>query len=207
MAVKLPEPEDTEMNMTPMIDIVFQLIIFFLLSLKFKSVDKRIQSELPKDRGIQATPTIVDELPTLTVKLFRRTVNQDLTQVSDADQRNAFTKIRIENRATIDLPNGEWTGTDANQGGLLGDADRQKAYETKKKQIEQVIKKIWAEQDNNPDIKGEIKTPPPFGQAVPHGDVIMVLDAFLDAGITDVKFEGAMPPVIHRGGGGIITAD
>ena len=34
MAVEIPEGDDTEMNMTPMIDIVFQLIIFFLLSLK-----------------------------------------------------------------------------------------------------------------------------------------------------------------------------
>ena len=51
MSVDFPEPEETEMNMTPMIDIVFQLIIFFLLSLKFKTIDRRIDSQLPKDRG------------------------------------------------------------------------------------------------------------------------------------------------------------
>ena len=91
MATKIPESEETEMNMTPMIDIVFQLIIFFLLSLKFKTVDQRIQSELPKDRGIQATSSFVDDLPTLKVKLFRR--NMD-------NKAEAFTRVRVGNRDT-----------------------------------------------------------------------------------------------------------
>ena len=91
MATKIPEPDETEMNMTPMIDIVFQLIIFFLLSLKFKTVDRRIESQLPKDRGLQATQQFVDELPMLTVKLFRRD-----QEVKDAEDKSlAFTRIRV----------------------------------------------------------------------------------------------------------------
>ncbi len=38
----------SELNLTPMIDIVFQLLVFFLLTLNFKSVDRRIESMLPK---------------------------------------------------------------------------------------------------------------------------------------------------------------
>ena len=43
--------EEAEMDMTPMIDIVFQLLIFFLLSAKFISLEGQLSSYLPKDRG------------------------------------------------------------------------------------------------------------------------------------------------------------
>ena len=42
------------MDMTPMIDIVFQLLIFFLLSARFISFEGQLASYLPKDRGLQA---------------------------------------------------------------------------------------------------------------------------------------------------------
>ena len=48
MAVKIPETDNAGLNMTPMIDIVFQLILFFLFNLRFKSLDYRIESSLPK---------------------------------------------------------------------------------------------------------------------------------------------------------------
>ena len=46
--------EKAEMDMTPMIDIVFQLLIFFLLSAKFIALEGQLASYLPKDRGLQA---------------------------------------------------------------------------------------------------------------------------------------------------------
>jgi biopolymer transport protein ExbD len=47
--------EESEMDMTPMIDIVFQLLIFFLLSAKFIALEGQLSSYLPKDRGLQAS--------------------------------------------------------------------------------------------------------------------------------------------------------
>jgi len=44
MALKLERTPNTQLNMTPMIDIVFQLILFFLFSIHFKSLDYRIES-------------------------------------------------------------------------------------------------------------------------------------------------------------------
>ncbi|MFV1959524.1 MAG: biopolymer transporter ExbD [Planctomycetota bacterium] len=199
MAATIPAPDETEMNMTPMIDVVFQLIVFFLLSLKFRSVEERIQSELPHGRGIRPDDVVVDELPTLTVKLFRLDASKG--------QARAFTRIRVENRATFDLPQGSWTGTDEPTGGALGDRERQRIQDARKRGIERVIARIWAERGHDPELRGEIKTPPPFGLGVPHGDVILVVDAFLEAGITDVKFVGAIPPIPRRGGGGIVMAD
>ena len=192
MAVKIPDPEETEMNMTPMIDIVFQLIIFFLLSLKFKAVDRRIDSALPKDRGIQATQQFVDELPMITVKLFRQ--NMD-----DPNTDNQWTTIKVGNNFRRELPKGTWAGTQKE------DDERQEEYDKIFDEVEVAIRDTWARMNHNPEAKGEIKTPRPKGLKVPHGDVIRVLSTFIKVGLADVKFEGAPAPMPEAGGGGMVT--
>jgi len=192
MAAKIPEPEETEMNMTPMIDIVFQLIVFFLLTLKFKAVDRRIDSALPKDRGIQATQQFVEELPMITVKLFRQ--NMD-----DPNTDNQNTTIKVGNNYRFELPNGVWDGT------VEGDRERQEEYDKIFEEVEAAIRDTWSKMGNNPDAKGEIKTPRPKGLKVPHGDVIRVLSTFIQVGLEDVKFEGAPAPMPEAGGGGMVT--
>jgi len=63
---QIPRP-----NMTPMIDVVFQLLVFFLVSMRFKTLDMKIEAELPKHIGgaplIQRTPTEIK----LTARLDR----------------------------------------------------------------------------------------------------------------------------------------
>ena len=44
--------EEAEMDLTPMIDCVFLLIIFFLC-IEFKSLEAKLQAYLPKDKGSQ----------------------------------------------------------------------------------------------------------------------------------------------------------
>jgi biopolymer transport protein ExbD len=45
-----------ELNMTPMIDCVFQLLLFFMVSMKFKEMDQKLDADLPK-----AGKTLPDE--------------------------------------------------------------------------------------------------------------------------------------------------
>lgn len=53
MKMKLPPDSDPEQpNMTPFIDVVFQLLIFFMLTLHFKQIEGQIISQLPKDKGM-----------------------------------------------------------------------------------------------------------------------------------------------------------
>lgn len=47
--------EDAHMDMTPMIDVVFLLIIFFLC-IDFKTLEAKLPAYLPKDRGSQTNP-------------------------------------------------------------------------------------------------------------------------------------------------------
>ncbi len=181
---EIPKGEETEMNMTPMIDIVFQLIIFFLLSLKFKTIDRRIESMLPKDRGLAPTPTFPEDFLKVKIKVFRRDM---------ADTEKAYTLIKIDNdKQTYSLPRG-WKGR------IKDTADRVGKYDSVIAAIKSVVgKKMKAHGGAPEDVKGEIVAPPPKGGSVPHGDIMQVLDIFLKAEISDVVFEGAATPLTSR---------
>ncbi len=45
---RLEDPQTEALNMTPMIDVVFQLLIFFMLTMQFKEVEGKLLSQLPK---------------------------------------------------------------------------------------------------------------------------------------------------------------
>jgi biopolymer transport protein ExbD len=180
--------EDTVLNMTPMIDICFQLVVFFMLTLEFKSIDRRFETQLPKDRGQQASAANIKPFKDIEVKLFR-----DNLELGVLEQR---TKIRVGETFTVLLPKGPWPKDS------LGEDARRMEEEKVMAQVTAAIAAAWAQQGKNPEISGEIKTPFPKGQAVPHGDVMKVLDSFLAAGIVQVNFEGAAAPMMRKDGGG-----
>jgi len=51
MARKKAEIEEVPMELTPMIDVVFLLLIFFIVTIKFKVLEGKLVTELPKDEG------------------------------------------------------------------------------------------------------------------------------------------------------------
>ena len=189
MAVQVPEPEDTELNMTPMIDIVFQLIIFFMLTLKFKEIDRRIDSALPKDRGMAATSEFPEEFEKIKIKVFRRNLKEAETE--------HYTLIKIDNTHNYSLPRG-WLGFREEQKISDNEARIQDYRDTIEKVFAVVMAKLRAHPGNKDEVKGEIVAPPPKGGSVPHGDVMQMLDIFLRAKITDVVFEGKATPLTKR---------
>jgi biopolymer transport protein ExbD len=54
------EPAIDGSDMTPMIDVVFQLLIFFMLTMQFKEVEGKLLSQLPR-HGVAAGPSAVRE--------------------------------------------------------------------------------------------------------------------------------------------------
>src|SRR5687767_11546616 len=162
MARKIDPGADSALDMTPMIDVCFQLIVFFMLTLRFKSIDRRFQSALPKDRGQASAPTTLTPLQEITVKLFRQGLDQQ-------DPKLQYTSVRVNETRMLDLPKGPWS-TDS-----IAEDERRKAEDVIFKQVQDLIATAWEAQGRNPEVKGEIKTPFPKGQAVPHGDVMRVL--------------------------------
>jgi biopolymer transport protein ExbD len=64
-------------NMTPMIDVTFQLIIVFLCSMKFRTLDQKIQAFLPKDVGLNNAPASAEVVTTVSVRLRRKAGDSD----------------------------------------------------------------------------------------------------------------------------------
>jgi biopolymer transport protein ExbD len=79
MARKVKEPEEMKLNMTSLIDVTF-LILIFLMVLPFKTLERKVQAFLPKDRGLAKTRIKIDEKPKITVTL-KRTKNESQTRV------------------------------------------------------------------------------------------------------------------------------
>jgi len=50
------EDNPVPLNVTPLIDVIFCLIIFFMCSFRFKQLEGKIESWLPKDKGVHGTP-------------------------------------------------------------------------------------------------------------------------------------------------------
>ena len=60
MARKKAVIDEVELDLTPMIDVVFLLLIFFIVTMKFKVLEGKLETELPKDVGVNRSE--VDEL-------------------------------------------------------------------------------------------------------------------------------------------------
>jgi biopolymer transport protein ExbD len=74
-------------NMTPMIDVCFQLIVVFLCSMKFRTLDQKIQAFLPKDVGLSAAPAKTNEVETKVAVRLRRKPGEATTSVIVLDSR------------------------------------------------------------------------------------------------------------------------
>jgi biopolymer transport protein ExbD len=53
--------DEVKLELTPMIDVTFLLLIFFMVSMKFKVLEGKLQTELPKDVGVNAGEAILME--------------------------------------------------------------------------------------------------------------------------------------------------
>lgn len=68
MAKAPKEIEEVKGDMTPMIDCTFLLLIFFILTLKFKILEGRLDAALPKDMGTMSTK--VEEIEKVDILLM-----------------------------------------------------------------------------------------------------------------------------------------
>jgi biopolymer transport protein ExbD len=57
-------------NVVPMVDVIFCLCLFFMCSLKFKQLEGKIETWLPKDRGVEQSPP--DKIVLEEIRVFMR---------------------------------------------------------------------------------------------------------------------------------------
>ena len=76
-----------KIELTPMIDVTFLILIFFMCTLKFKTLDERFESFLPSDKGMGPTKA---EVPPEAAELQLRLVDP----VSKGSRRIAWRRAR-----------------------------------------------------------------------------------------------------------------
>ena len=67
MPIKLNSAEEPTLNLTPMIDIVFLLIIFFMVGTKFTEIEQELEVSIPQ---VASGATTVTEVQQCVIAVF-----------------------------------------------------------------------------------------------------------------------------------------
>jgi biopolymer transport protein ExbD len=154
--------DEAKMDMTPMIDVVFQLIIFFMCNIKYKTLEGRLDAFLPKDVGVNSVPA---DQPPEKVEVVIKVV--EAGERRDPKDQN--------------LP---WSGQGRYE--LIG---RKLTYQIGPRKTAEIaeVKKIVAQlHREDPERKSTIDCRP----GTVYADMIPVLDALVDADFIDITFVG-----------------
>lgn len=93
---KSPVEEEADLNMTPMIDVTFQLLIFFIITLKFKTLEKKLVTRLPTDFGLQSSSDPIEQ-NFVTVKMRQPPKAEAGRNWRDADKTRIYVNdVKIE---------------------------------------------------------------------------------------------------------------
>ena len=164
--------EKHEMQMTPMIDVTFLLLIFFMCTLKFKTLEGKLSAYLPKDVGVNQQ----DAEPIEKVEILVRV-------------RNAGTKMKP-------LPGKEFRRYEQGDTGrfVYGD-DRKLEYSVANfktddlKKLGKRLQTIYKQRK----AANEEKIPSTIDARAGtiYEDITGVLDEAIEAGFKDITFVGA----------------
>ena len=99
------EPEELRGDMTPMIDVIFQLLIFFIFAMDIKQLEGKIANYLPTNMGLEAVPNEQPIPPELRVRL----VTDDPLQAQIQLEERPIGTVMLE-----DLGEGQFREADSN---------------------------------------------------------------------------------------------
>ena len=157
--------EEIDMDMTPMIDVTFLLLIFFLCTIKFKILEGKLSAYLPKDvvvNSTQADPKekveIVITVPTAGTKVYATGPEEGQVWQGESDRRFEFDGRRLHYQ--------------------IGPR--------KSKDLDKI--QTWLEDlfRKDPEASSTIDCRP----GTVYGDMVPVLDALVAAGFTQITFVG-----------------
>ncbi len=86
MPIKLHSAEEPTLNLTPMIDIVFLLIIFFMVGTKFTEIEQELEVSIPE---VASGATVVTETQQCVIAVFhdgRVSVDDDVMEIHELEQ-------------------------------------------------------------------------------------------------------------------------
>ena len=165
--------EKCEMEMTPMIDVTFLLLIFFVCTIKFKTLEGKLAAYLPKDVGVNASDAEPKEKIDITLKLKAAGRKVEARRLEKDGVEVAWTSMAQGEFALLDHKV---------EYGINRDSfpDSENGIKDMKVKLEQYLA-------DDPERAVTIKAM----QGIVYADIIPVLDACIDVGFTDVTFAGS----------------
>ncbi len=160
--------EESKLEMTPMIDVTFLLLIFFMCTLKFKSLEGKLAAYLPKDVGVNSS----DAEPIEKVEIVCKVLKEGR---------------RVEPRKDKSEPAVEWDGVAGTRYEYEG---REMIYGIGPKittDLEEIARTLKRIHENDPERPATIDA----RKGTVYADVVGLLDAAMNANFTDVTFVGS----------------
>jgi len=158
--------EEQKLEMTPMIDVTFLLLIFFMCTIKFKTLEGKLSAYLPKDVGVNTTQAEPKEKVDIEIHVVA-----------------AGSRVHPKGHANAGKP---WDG----KGRFVYDSSRRLEYHIGNKRytdIDEVRQRLTKLHKDDPERGSTIA---PKKNTV-YQDVVPVLDAAIQADFTDITFMGA----------------
>ena len=177
---KQEKQEDVKGDMTPMIDCVFLLLVFFMCAMKFKTLEEKLVTHLPKNLGEQNV-----EVQDVQPRLVELKV-EDYTDIPDDKRQSGYRRIA----RTIKLMYGDAVIGTYDSVYLPGDPatrdQRKGERDSLMAELEMRLKNVVATQGDREDTPTIVKS----DLRVPVDDVVQAMDAVIGAGVTHMSFSG-----------------
>ncbi len=157
---------NTTMEMTPMIDVTFQLLIFFMLTIKFKILEGKLAAYLPKDVGVNQSDAEPKEKTDIRVSVLK-----------EGSKLDPYDDVA-------------WSG----QGAFRYGDDRELLFAVgphKTKVLGDLRSRLRKMYEVDPE---EAAATIDAARGTVYEDIIGVLDVTISAGFSDITFKGAPPP-------------
>ncbi len=162
---KSADEAEFKMDMTPMIDVTFQLLIFFMLQIKFKLLEGKLSAFLPTDVGV------------------------NISTAPPKEKTDIILQVVKEGSKLDPMKDVAWSG----EGPFRYGPDRVVQYHVGPRKItdfddlKRRLKETYTQDPERPvtiDSVGDIV----------YADTVKVLDAALEANFRDITFKGARQP-------------
>jgi biopolymer transport protein ExbD len=101
MPLKVEPLEEPYLNMTPMVDVILNLLIFFMLGTRFAEEERQLDIQLPRVTHAQSLTAPPDEIIVNVFADGRLVVNQKPTSPSELQSLLATAYARFDDQAVL----------------------------------------------------------------------------------------------------------
>lgn len=177
--------EEVSADLTPMIDVTFQLLIFFMLTIKFKTLEGKLESLLPLDKGLASTPATIE---TEDVEIILKVTEETKSRASKDRVVRYF-------RNASNTPFGTSTS--------VWDEDKKSFKCDPPDTLDKIKQHLINVRKSSPESKAKINAWP----EVPSDRVVNVLNMMIEADFKDISYSGIPNNLVADLQSGKITSD